>query len=67
MLFVDVQEGLFSIARDFNHVQMKQAFLAQAELTRIFDLPTVITSSADDGNCSLLLSTPVMMLTSMNS
>lgn len=49
MLFIDVQEGLFSIARDFNHVEMKQAFLAQAELTKIFDLPTVITSSSDDG------------------
>lgn len=49
MLFIDVQEGLFSIARDFNHVEMKQAFLAQAELTKIFDLPTVITSSSEDG------------------
>lgn len=49
MLFIDVQEGLFSVARDFNHVEMKQAFLAQAELTKIFDLPTIITSSSADG------------------
>lgn len=49
MLFIDVQEGLFSVARDFNHIQMKQAFLAQAELTKIFDLPVIITSSSEDG------------------
>lgn len=49
MVFIDVQEGLFSIARDFNHVQMKQAFMAQAELAKIFNLPTIITSSAETG------------------
>lgn len=52
MLFIDVQEGLFSVARDFNHIQLKQAFLAQAELTKIFNLPTIITSSAEDGERS---------------
>lgn len=49
MLFIDVQEGLFGVARDFNHVQMKQAFIAQAELAKIFELPTVITSSSETG------------------
>ena len=49
LLVVDHQEGLFQLARDFHPVEFKNNLLAHAELAKVFNLPTVLTSSADQG------------------
>ena len=49
LLVVDQQEGLYQMARDFSAVEFKNNILAHAELAKVFNLPTVLTSSADQG------------------
>lgn len=49
LLVVDHQEGLFQLARDQSSVAMKNNLLAHAELAKVFDLPTVLTTSAETG------------------
>ena len=50
---VDHQEGLYQIARDIPAVDMKANILAHAALGKIFNLPTVLTTSADSGKESV--------------
>lgn len=52
LLVVDHQEGLFQIARDRTTQEMKSAILAHAELAKVFNLPTVLTTSAETGEQS---------------
>ncbi|KAI8996228.1 Isochorismatase hydrolase [Trametes punicea] len=47
LLVVDHQEGLFQLARDHSAVNFKNNILAHAALGKVFDLPTVLTSSAE--------------------
>ncbi|KIP07886.1 hypothetical protein PHLGIDRAFT_12964 [Phlebiopsis gigantea 11061_1 CR5-6] len=49
LLVVDHQEGLYQLARDFKTVEMKANILAHAALGKVFNLPTILTSSADTG------------------
>ncbi|KAI0128712.1 Isochorismatase-like protein [Xylariales sp. AK1849] len=49
LLILDLQEGLFQLARDFEHVSYRQAIFAHAELGRVFDLPVILSTSAETG------------------
>ena len=51
LLVVDHQEGLYQMARDMSAVEMKANILAHAALGKVFNLPVVMTSSADTGTC----------------
>lgn len=55
LLVVDHQEGLFQISRDQNATVMKQNILAHSELAKIFQLPTILTTSAEQGSEVLYL------------
>ena len=52
LLVVDHQEGLYQIARDFPAVEMRSNIMAHAALGKIFNLPTILTSSAETGECT---------------
>ncbi|PHH92015.1 hypothetical protein CDD83_9300 [Cordyceps sp. RAO-2017] len=56
LLIVDHQEGLFSVARDFDATSYRQQILAHASLGRLFNLPVVITSSIESGPNGPILS-----------
>jgi len=49
LLVVDIQEGLYQIARDFDPSLYRDQALAHAALGKVFDLPVVMTTSADTG------------------
>ncbi|KAK2780329.1 isochorismatase family protein [Colletotrichum kahawae] len=49
LLVVDMQEGLFNLARDFDPTLYRNAMLAHSSLANIFDLPVVLTTSAETG------------------
>ncbi|CAL1702580.1 unnamed protein product [Somion occarium] len=49
LLVVDHQEGLFQLGRDQHPVAFKSSILAHAALAKIFNLPTILTSSAETG------------------
>ncbi|KAI1631107.1 Isochorismatase-like protein [Biscogniauxia mediterranea] len=49
LLIVDMQDGLFSLARDYDAIQYRNAIYAHAELGKVFDLPVVMTTSAETG------------------
>ncbi|KAI0078023.1 Isochorismatase hydrolase [Panus rudis PR-1116 ss-1] len=49
LLVVDLQEGLFQMGRDANPISFKANILAHAELAKVFNLPTILTTSADNG------------------
>lgn len=49
LLVVDHQLGLFQLVRDFSPDQFKNNILAHAALGNVFDLPTVLTTSAETG------------------
>jgi len=49
LLVVDHQEGLYQLCRDQGPVAMKNNILAHATLAKIFNLPTVLTTSAETG------------------
>ncbi|KAI1406080.1 Isochorismatase hydrolase [Hypoxylon fuscum] len=49
LLIVDMQEGLFSLARDFDHNVYRNGMYAHAALGKAFGLPVVMTSSSQTG------------------
>ncbi len=49
VLLVDHQAGLLSLVRDMNPDTFKNNVLAVADLAKYFDLPTVLTTSFEDG------------------
>ncbi len=49
LLIVDHQEGLFQLARDKTPREFWSSILAHAELAKVFNLPTVLTSSGETG------------------
>lgn len=49
LLIVDHQVGLFQLGRDWDPTILKQNMIAHAAIGRLFDLPVVITSSAETG------------------
>lgn len=56
LLVVDHQEGLYQISRDQPSVVMKNNILAHAALAKVFNLPTILTTSAETGLCDCQLS-----------
>lgn len=49
LLIVDHQVGLFQMARDQQPEEFRNAILAHAAIGKVFNLPTVLTSSAETG------------------
>jgi hypothetical protein len=49
LLIVDHQVGLFQLARDWDATLFKQNMKAHATIGKLFNLPVVITSSAETG------------------
>ncbi|KAI3552484.1 isochorismatase [Colletotrichum filicis] len=49
LLVVDMQEGLFNLARDFDPTLYRNSMLAHSSLAKVFDLPVVLTTSAETG------------------
>jgi nicotinamidase-related amidase len=49
VLLVDHQTGLLSLVRDFNPDAFKNNVLALADLAKYFQLPTILTTSFEDG------------------
>lgn len=49
LLLVDHQAGLMSLARDFSPDDYKNNVLALADIARFFEIPTVLTTSFEDG------------------
>ena len=49
VLLVDHQAGLLSLVRDIDPDKFKNNVLALADLARYFELPTVLTTSFEDG------------------
>lgn len=48
-LLVDHQVGLFSLVADFKPIQFKNNVMATAALAKFFKLPTVLTTSIEEG------------------
>jgi nicotinamidase-related amidase len=49
LLVVDHQVGLFHLVRDMTAVEFHNALLAHAALAEVFELPIVMTTSAEKG------------------
>src|SRR6266545_1641824 len=49
VLLVDHQSGLLSLVQDFSPAEFKNNVLALAEIARYFKLPTILTTSFQDG------------------
>ncbi|KAJ4293167.1 hypothetical protein N0V90_008449 [Kalmusia sp. IMI 367209] len=49
LLILDLQVGLFQVARDWDATLYRDNILAHAELGKLFDLPVVMTTSAQQG------------------
>lgn len=52
LLILDLQEGLYSIARDFDATLYRDSMMAHAAIGQVFDIPVVMTTSAQQGNNS---------------
>ena len=49
LLMVDHQAGLLSLARDFGPDEFKNNVLALADIAQFFQIPTILTTSFEDG------------------
>ncbi|KAI0400707.1 Isochorismatase-like protein [Xylaria palmicola] len=49
LVILDMQAGLFSLSRDYDAVQYRNSMYAHAELGKIFDIPVIMTTSAETG------------------
>src|SRR5690606_37288474 len=49
LLMVDHQAGLLSLVRDFSPDDFRNNVLALAEIAKFFDIPTILTTSLEDG------------------
>lgn len=49
LLMVDHQAGLLSLVRDFSPDEFKNNVLALADIAKFFDIPTILTTSFEDG------------------
>ena len=49
VLLVDHQSGLISLVQDYTPNEFKNNVLALAALARFFGLPTILTTSFEDG------------------
>jgi hypothetical protein len=49
VVILDMQEGLYQMARDFDPTLYRHNMLAHAAIAQIFDLPVIMTTSAETG------------------
>lgn len=49
LLMIDHQAGLLSLVRDFQPDEFKNNVLALADIAKFFDLPTILTTSFEEG------------------
>ncbi|KAK7049951.1 hypothetical protein VNI00_005381 [Paramarasmius palmivorus] len=49
LLIIDHQIGLFELVRDYEPAEFRNNVLAHAALGKVFNLPTIMTTSTDDG------------------
>ncbi|KAL7935909.1 Isochorismatase hydrolase [Trichoderma chlorosporum] len=49
LLVVDLQDGLYNAVRDFEPVTFKESIIAHAAIGKLFNLPVVLTTSAEQG------------------
>ncbi|KAJ4357399.1 uncharacterized protein N0V89_001974 [Didymosphaeria variabile] len=49
LLILDLQVGLYQVARDWDPTLYRENVMAHAELGKVFDLPVVMTTSAQQG------------------
>ncbi|KAF8885979.1 Isochorismatase-like protein [Infundibulicybe gibba] len=49
LLVVDLQIGLFQVARDFGPDEFKNNIFAHSAIGKVFNLPTILTTSAETG------------------
>ncbi len=49
VLFVDHQTGLTTLVQDYSPSDFRNSVLALADTAKFFNLPTVLTTSAEDG------------------
>ncbi|KAF8216393.1 hypothetical protein K438DRAFT_1953340 [Mycena galopus ATCC 62051] len=49
LLVVDHQIGLFQLVRDFGPEEYRNNILAHAAIGKVFNLPTILTTSAETG------------------
>ncbi|MBQ0831982.1 isochorismate family cysteine hydrolase YcaC [Marinobacter sp.] len=49
LLMVDHQAGLLSLVRDFSQDEFKNNVMALANIGQFFDIPTILTTSFEDG------------------
>ncbi|PSN70022.1 Isochorismatase hydrolase [Corynespora cassiicola Philippines] len=49
LLILDLQVGLYQLARDFDATLYRDNMMAHAELGKLFDIPVVMTTSAQTG------------------
>ncbi|KUI64512.1 Uncharacterized protein YcaC [Cytospora mali] len=54
LLILDLQEGLYSLARDFDATLYRDSMIAHAAIGQVFDLPVVMTTSAQQGPNGLI-------------
>jgi hypothetical protein len=48
-LIIDLQEGLYNLARDFDATLYRDAIIAHSALGKVFDIPVIMTTSAQVG------------------
>lgn len=51
---VDIQEGLYQLTRDWDPTLYHHQSMAHAALGQAFDMPVILTTSADQGKSSTL-------------
>ncbi|KAF3770189.1 Isochorismatase hydrolase [Cryphonectria parasitica EP155] len=49
LLILDMQEGLYGLARDFDPTLYRDSIIAHAAIGQVFDIPVVMTTSAQTG------------------
>ncbi|MDP2314720.1 MAG: isochorismate family cysteine hydrolase YcaC [Pseudomonadota bacterium] len=49
LVFMDHQSGLFNLVRDYSPDEFRNNVLALADLGKLYDLPTVLTTSFEEG------------------
>jgi len=52
LLVVDHQIGLFQMVRDYQPEQFRNSIFAHAAIGKVFNLPTILTTSAETGTSS---------------
>ena len=57
LLIVDHQLRLLQLVKDYSTAEFRNNVLAHAELGKLFDLPVVMTTSAETGRCSFSIMT----------